>query len=254
MLYGHMDPNERFRARRDQTRRTKRRRRAAVLAFLSPRDRRRHGRPLRGRQAGRDGRCEGQRRRPHPPRAPASATRPRPLPVEIRGVHVTGALASLSGQVPGVRRPTSATASTRSSSTSRTRAARSASRPADVPLARTVGATRLVLQPEGARRARPPQGIYMIGRVVCFQDPKLARERPDLAIQRPRRERLDDVAPGSAGSTPTTAASGTTARRSRRRLPMPASTRSCSTTCGSRPTATSTTPSTRARRASPRAV
>ena len=34
MLYGPMDPNERFRARRDQTRRTKRRRRAAVLAFL----------------------------------------------------------------------------------------------------------------------------------------------------------------------------------------------------------------------------
>ena len=34
MLYGPMDPNERFRARRDQTRRTKRRRRAAVLALL----------------------------------------------------------------------------------------------------------------------------------------------------------------------------------------------------------------------------
>jgi hypothetical protein len=31
MLYGSMDPNERFRARRDQTRRRKRRRRAALL-------------------------------------------------------------------------------------------------------------------------------------------------------------------------------------------------------------------------------
>ena len=28
-------------------------------------------------------------------------------------------------------------------------------------------------------------GVYMIGRVVCFQDPTLASARPDLAIQRP---------------------------------------------------------------------
>ena len=34
MLYGPMDPNERFRSRRDRTRRTKRRRRAAVLGLL----------------------------------------------------------------------------------------------------------------------------------------------------------------------------------------------------------------------------
>ena len=34
----------------------------------------------------------------------AVATRPRPLPVEIRGVHVTGALASLPGKFRRVRR------------------------------------------------------------------------------------------------------------------------------------------------------
>ena len=84
------------------------------------------------------------------------AARPRPLPVEVRGVHVTGALASLPGKLAeyaALKR----TGSTRSSSTSRTRAARSASRP---PASRSrarparCGAT--------TRRARsrnaPPQG------------------------------------------------------------------------------------------------
>ena len=44
-----------------------------------------------------------QRRRQHQltPRHPplAVATRPRPMPVEVRGVHVTGALASLPGKL-----------------------------------------------------------------------------------------------------------------------------------------------------------
>ena len=80
---------------------------------------------------------------------------------------------------------TSATASTRSSSTSRTKAARSDSRPPNVPLARTVGATRPFYNPKALVALAHRNGIYMIGRVVCFQDPKLARGRPDLAIQRP---------------------------------------------------------------------
>ena len=179
-----MDPNERFRARRDQTRRTKRRRRAAVLAFLlADRHRRRHGRPLRGRQPGRR---DGARptRRPHPPRRPRRRARPRPLPVEIRGVHVTGALASLSGKFKeyvdykryglntieldvkdeggeiGFATPTSR---------SRARSARTGS----------------FYNPKALVALAHRNGIYMIGRVVCFQDPTLARERPDLAIQRP---------------------------------------------------------------------
>jgi hypothetical protein len=54
-----------------------------------------------------------------------------------------------------------------------------------VPLAHTVGATRLFYNPKALVALAHRKGIYMIGRVVCFQDPNLARERPDLAIQRP---------------------------------------------------------------------
>ena len=56
--------------------------------------------------------------------------------------------------------------------------------PADVPLARTVGATRPFYNPKALVALAHRNGIYMIGRVVCFQDPKLAQGRPDLAIQR----------------------------------------------------------------------
>src|SRR4051812_11752327 len=87
MLYGPMDPNERFRARRDQTRRRKRRRRAAVLALLLTAV----IVVVMGARFVSDSQAP-QRRASD--RAPAS-TRPavgagslRPLPVEIRGVHV----------------------------------------------------------------------------------------------------------------------------------------------------------------------
>ena len=55
----------------------------------------------------------------------------------------------------------------------------------NVPLARKVGANRLFYNPKAMVALAHRNGIYMIGRVVCFQDPTLARERPDLAIQRP---------------------------------------------------------------------
>src|SRR5213593_806573 len=99
MLYGSMEPNERFRARRDLARRRRRRRRAtlvglvlvAVIAFAA------------GWQF-RPARTHGATRHiapivtVTPSMAPASVS-PRPLPVEIRGIHVTGALASLPGKV-----------------------------------------------------------------------------------------------------------------------------------------------------------
>ncbi len=56
--------------------------------------------------------------------------------------------------------------------------------PSDVALARTVGATRPFYNPKALVALAHRNGIYMIGRVVCFQDPKLAQGRPDLAIQR----------------------------------------------------------------------
>ena len=184
MLYGPMDPNERFRARRDQMRRTKRRRRAAVLALLllvvialvmgarfvsdsqvvTPRT---------GAPAG-----------AAPTSRVASETRPRPLPLEIRGVHVTGALASLPGkfrEYVGYKRYGLNTIEL----DVKDEGGEIGFVPSNVPLARTVGATRSFYDPKALVALAHRNGIYMIGRVVCFQDPKLAQGRPDLAIQRP---------------------------------------------------------------------
>ncbi len=178
-----MDPNERFRARRDQTRRTKRRRRAAVLAFLlliviavvmGAR--------FVGDQAAQTGAKQKQAAAPAATTAPGA--RPRPLPVEIRGVHVTGALASLSGKFKEYVDYKRYGLNTIELDV-KDEAGEIGFATPNVPLARTVGANRLFYQPKTLVALAHRNGIYMIGRVVCFQDPTLARERPDLAIQRP---------------------------------------------------------------------
>ena len=185
MLYGPMDPNERFRARRDQTRRTKRRRRAAVLALLLVAV----IVVVMGARFVGENQSAGCER---PPRAPASdpaaaaaaAGTPRPLPVEIRGVHVTGALASLPGkfrEYVGYKRYGLNTIEL----DVKDEGGEIGFSPANVPLARTVGATRRFYDPKALVGLAHRNGIYMIGRVVCFQDPKLAQGRPDLAVQRP---------------------------------------------------------------------
>ncbi len=183
MLYGPMDPNERFRARRDQTRRTKRRRRAAVLAFLLLAV---IAVVMGARFVGANQQASARPTRPAPNAAsiyPAAGS-PRPLPVEIRGVHVTGALASLPGkfrEYMGLKRYGLNTIELDVKDES----GEIGFAPSDVPLAHTVGATRPFYNPKALVALAHRNGIYMIGRVVCFQDPKLAQFRPDLAIQRP---------------------------------------------------------------------
>jgi hypothetical protein len=180
-----MDPNERFRARRDQTRRKKRRRRAAVLALLLVAvivvvmgarfvgENQSAGAPAPAGSAASD-----------PGAATPAAGTPRPLPVEIRGVHVTGALASLPGkfrEYVGYKRYGLNTIEL----DVKDEGGEIGFSPANVPLARTVGATRRFYDPKALVGLAHRNGIYMIGRVVCFQDPKLAQGRPDLAVQRP---------------------------------------------------------------------
>ncbi len=181
MLYGPMDPNERFRSRRDQMRRSKRRRRAAVLGLVLAAviavvmgarfvgEQHRSGAPVAA--------------KPSVAAAPAGTSRPRPLPVEIRGVHVTGALASLPGKFREYVGYTRYGLNTIELDV-KDEGGEIGFVPADVPLARTVGATRPFYNPRALVQLAHRNGIYMIGRVVCFQDPKLAQGRPDLAIKR----------------------------------------------------------------------
>jgi len=183
MLYGPMDPNERFRARRDQTRRTKRRRRAAVLALLllAVIAVVMGARFVADKQPAAGPAVESTA---NPAPRAAAATSPRPLPVEIRGVHVTGPLASLPGkfrEYVGYKRYGLNTIEL----DVKDEGGEIGFAPSDVPLARTIGATRRFYNPTALVALAHRNGIYMIGRVVCFQDPKLAQGRPDLAVQRP---------------------------------------------------------------------
>ena len=181
MLYGPMDPNERFRARRDQTRRTKRRRRAAVLAFLLLIV---IALVMGARFVGDNQAGAKPTRATAPVAQTAVATRPRPLPVEIRGVHVTAALASLSGKFKEYVDYKRYGLNTIELDV-KDEAGEIGFATPNVPLARKVGANRLFYNPKAMVALAHRNGIYMIGRVVCFQDPTLARERPDLAIERP---------------------------------------------------------------------
>jgi hypothetical protein len=184
MLYGPMDPNERFRARRDQTRRTKRRRRAAVLALLlvvvivvvmGAR--------FVGESPTASGPADAGEAQAAAPAALAPANRQRPLPLEIRGVHVTGALASIPGKFREYVEYKRFGLNTIELDV-KDEGGEIGFVPADVPLARTIDATRPYYNPKALVALAHRNGVYMIGRVVCFQDPALASARPDLAIQR----------------------------------------------------------------------
>ena len=117
-------------------------------------------------------------------RPAAAATRPRPLPVEIRGVHVTGALASLPGKFKEYVGYTRYGLNTIELDV-KDEGGEIGFVPAGVPLATQVRATRPYYDPRQVARLAHRNGVYLIGRVVTFQDPQLAGARPDLAVRRP---------------------------------------------------------------------
>lgn len=182
MLYPSLDPNERFRDRRKNARRRKRRRRAAVagiflLAVLALAG----GMTLAG-KSGKTGADTGTRAASQAAAELRVALRPRPLPVEIRGVHVTGALASIPGKLAEYQAYTKHGLNTIELDV-KDEGGEIAFDPG-VPLARKTGAVRDYYDPRKVAREMHRKGIYLIGRVVVFQDPYLARTRPDMAIKR----------------------------------------------------------------------
>jgi len=181
MLYGPMEPNERFRSRRDQARRRRRRRRAAALGLL-----------LAvviavgaGAQLVGGGHQTAARPAAKSAQAAASATlRPRPLPIEIRGVHVTGALASLPGRLQQFMALKKYGLNTIELDI-KDEGGEIGFVPSSVPLAVTSGAARPFYKLRDVVRLARKNGIYLIGRLVTFQDPRLSAARPDLAVHRP---------------------------------------------------------------------
>lgn len=173
-----LDPNDRFRQRRQQARRRLRLRRtvggiallvaaAAVAAgagFL----------PDRG----------GQSEKGEQPKAAAAKVAPErkgpPVPKEIRGVHVTMALASLDGKVAEYARIPGLNAIELDVKDENGEIGFYRLAP---PLARRVGAAMRYYDPVKVAKQVHDEGLYLIGRVVCFEDPHLSAGRPDLAIQ-----------------------------------------------------------------------
>jgi hypothetical protein len=186
MLFEPLDPNARFRERRAQARRRKRRRRAAVLATLLVAAAAVAGGAKLVDGPGRSSAAERESEQSAPAAAAqaAAAPQPRPLPAEMRGVHVTVALASIPGKLEEFMQLRSAGLNTIELDV-KDENGEIGFVPSAVPLARHVGAAKPYYKPRVAVRLARKHGLYLIGRVVVFEDPLLAAGRPDLAIQRP---------------------------------------------------------------------
>ncbi len=182
MLFEQPDPTERFRERRAAARRRRRRHKAALallvlgaVAALALGAQRFQGGSLTAPAA-----KQGQT----PQAQKWAVPTPRGLPAEVRGVHVTMALASVRGKLDEYL-----TLMTEGLNTIELDVKDENGEigfvPSAVPLAIKIGAARPYYRPREVVAAVHAAGAYLIGRVVVFEDPKLARARPDLAIQRP---------------------------------------------------------------------
>ena len=100
MLFEQMEPNERFRARREARRRRRRRRRAVLVGFLLgvTATMAAGARFVIGDDAATNAAAPISEPAAEPTREGGAQT-PRALPAEVRGIHVTMALASLDGKL-----------------------------------------------------------------------------------------------------------------------------------------------------------
>ena len=180
MLLEPVDPNEKFRARRRQARHRRAIQRIAVLSvvaltaagltlgarFLTVRDTKR---PASNATAD-----DTAPAKPKP--------QPRPYPVEMRGVHVTMALASLDGKIDEYLSLTGEGLNTLEVDVKDENGEVGFLRPA-VQLARETGAVRPYYDAREVALAAHERGVYLIARIVVFEDPILAEQRPALAIR-----------------------------------------------------------------------
>jgi hypothetical protein len=180
-LFESLDPNQRFRERRAQARRRRRYRRLAGLGLLvvlllavaaMAIGATTVIRSSSGGASSASSPSEQQKPKPK---------QPRPLPAEVRGVHVTAPLASDASKIdsylalPGlnalqvdVKDENGEVGFLMPNGT----------------LARQIGATKPYYRARRLAAKTHAAGVYLIGRVVTFEDPILSQARPDMAIRR----------------------------------------------------------------------
>jgi hypothetical protein len=176
-----VDPNASYKLRRAQARQQRRQRRlvasAALLALIA---------------AGVIGGVLATHISGHKTvRAAARATpsarvpqvlQPRPLPDEVRGVHVSMALAGIPGKLEQYIAMKSSGLNTIELDVKDENG--DLGFVANVPLARKIGAANRYYNPQRAVAKIHAAGLYLIGRVVTFEDPALSEGAPWLAVQR----------------------------------------------------------------------
>jgi hypothetical protein len=116
------------------------------------------------------------------PKPPAQGLQPRPLPAEVRGLHVTMALAGIPGKLDQYIALKKSGLNTIELDVKDEKG--DIGFPLNVPLARKVGAATRYYNPEQAVAKVHAAGLYLIGRIVTFEDPLLSAGVPALAIRR----------------------------------------------------------------------
>jgi hypothetical protein len=106
------------------------------------------------------------------------------MPKEIRGVHVTMALASLPGKIDEYIALSKHGLNTIELDI-KDENGEVGFVPSSVPLATAVGAAKPYYKPRVVARKIHAAGLYLIGRIVTFEDPVLSEKRPALALHNP---------------------------------------------------------------------
>ena len=107
---------------------------------------------------------------------------PRPLPTEVRGVHITMALAGLPGKLNEYVAMKSAGLNTIELDVKDEKG--EVGFPANVLLAKRIGSAKRYYNAQRTVAKIHAAGLYLVGRVVTFEDPALAAGVPQLAIRR----------------------------------------------------------------------
>jgi hypothetical protein len=172
-----VDPNERSRRRRRLARRRHRLRRAVAALVLVG--------LVAGFAYGARSLTNGKGSVPTAATKPRRALKPMPrLPKEIRGVHVTMALASLHGKLDEYIALKQHGLNTIELDV-KDENGEIGFVPSNVPLARAIGAAKPYYRPYEVAQKVHAAGLYLIGRIVTFEDPILSEKRPALALHNP---------------------------------------------------------------------
>jgi hypothetical protein len=180
-IHDRIDPNDRFRDRRRQSRRRRRLRRSlAALVLIGIAAAIAGGATYFSSRAHHSGKAA---KSPSTPHAVARSRFRGRVPAEIRGVHVTLGLASLPGKLESYIGLTSHGLNAIELDVKDENGYVGFVSHWTPALARTVGAARTYYDAAKAVAEAHRAGVYLIGRVVVFEDPELTAGKPELAIQ-----------------------------------------------------------------------